>query len=211
MVSLSAGDREALQVGVTAGVQTAGHEARASTTEPGWSQSGEIGLFGERDFVVSLIRDTQAPVVEVGTGMCACLTQVLAVHDFRILAVDRDADALADARKILAGVDLLKRTTLMQADAAALPLGAGSIWTVVAYDALHHTTKLWGTVAEIARTLHPRGRLIVSDWDERANGLLGRLARALRAHFRRITITPREIRRVYVCERPQRRGWRHMP
>jgi len=173
-------------------------------TDTRWSQSGEIRLFGEREFVASLIPNTQAPVVEVGTGMCACLTLVLAVHGFRILALDRDADALADAQRVLAGVDLLKRTTLMQADAAALPLRSGSARTIVAYDALHHTEDLWGTVREIARVLDPRSRLIVSDWDKQANGFLGRLTQALRAHFRKVTITPREVRRVYVCEQPRR-------
>lgn len=203
-MNLSAGDREELRAGATAGVHATGDEARASMTEPRWSQSGEIRLFGEREFVASLVRDTQAPVVEVGAGACACLTLILAIHGFRILAIDRDADAVADARRVLAGVDLLKQTTPMQADANALPLGFGSIWTVVAYDALHHATDLWGAIAEIAHTLHPRGRLIVSDWDERANGFLGRLARALRAHFRKVRITPREVRRVYVCEQPRR-------
>lgn len=205
LVSLSAGDREELQVGATGGVHATGHEARASMTEPGWSQTGEVRLVGEREYVASLVRDTQAPVVEVGAGACACLTLILATHGLRILAIDRDATAVADARRLLGGVDLLKRMTLMQADATTLPLRSGSIRTVVAYNALHHAEDLRGAVAEIARVLHPRGRLIVSDWDEPANGFLGRLTRALRAHFRKVTITAREDRRVYVCEHPRRK------
>lgn len=156
---------------------------------PRQAEREQLRVLGEREFVASLVRDTQTPVLEIGAGTCACLTLVLAVHGLRILALDRDEDALADARRILAGVDLLKRTTLMQADAAALPLGVGSIRSVVAHDALHHTADMWGTVAEIARTLDPRGRL----------------TQALRAHFRKVTITPREERRVYVCEKPRRR------
>ncbi len=211
LVSLSAGDREELQVAATAGVQATRQQARSSITEPGWSQTGDGRLIGEREFVASLVLDTQAPVVEVGAGACACLTLILAAHDFRILAIDRDAAAVADAQRILGGVDLLKRMTLMQADATTLPLRSGSIRTVVAYNALHHTEDVWGTVREIARVLHPQGRLLVSDWDEPANGFLGRLTRALRAHFRKVMITPREIRRVYVCEQPRRKGWRHGP
>jgi len=203
-VNLSAGDREELRAGATAGVHATGDEARASMTEPRWSQSGEIRLFGEREFVASLVRDTRAPVVEVGAGACACLTLVLAARNFRILAIDRDAAAVADARQVLAGVGLSEQMVLAQADAGGLPLRSHSVRTVVAYDALHHAEDLWGTVLEIARVLHPRGRLIVSDWDERANGFLGRLTRALRAHFRKVRITPREVRRVYVCEQPRR-------
>jgi ubiquinone/menaquinone biosynthesis C-methylase UbiE len=168
-------------------------------------------LVGEREYVASLVRDTRAPVVEVGAGACACLTLVLAAHNFRILAIDQDAAAVADARKILAGVDLLKQTTPVQADASALPLRSRSIRTVVAYNALHHTEDPWETAMEIARALHPRGRLIVSDWDEPANGYLGRLTRALRAHFQRVTIIPRQERRVYVCEQPRRGTWRTGP
>lgn len=173
-------------------------------TKTRWSQRGEIRLSGEREFVASLIRDTQAPVLEIGAGTCACLTLALAVHDFHILAIDQDATAVAEARNVLAGVDLLRRVTLMRADAVALPLRPASTRTVVAYDALHHATDLIGAVLEIANILHPRGRLIVSDWDEPADGFLGRLTRALRAHFRKVTITPREIRRIYVCEQPRR-------
>lgn len=172
--------------------------------EVGWSQSGEIRLFGEREFVASLVRDIQAPVVEVGAGSCACLTLILAAHNFRILAIDRDAGAVADARRILAGGDLLNQTTPVQADAGALPLRSRSVRTVVAYNALHHTEDLWGTALEIARVLHPRGRLVVSDWDEPATGFLGRLTRVLRAHFRKVVVTPRDVRRVYVCEHPRR-------
>jgi ubiquinone/menaquinone biosynthesis C-methylase UbiE len=180
-------------------------------TEPGWSQTGEVRPVGEREYVASLVRDTQAPVVEVGAGSCACLTLVLAAHNFRILAIDRDAGAVADARQVLAGVDLLKQTTPLRADASALPLRSRGVRTVVAYNALHHTDDLWGAVREIARVLNPRGRLIVSDWDEPANGFLGRLTQALRAHFRKVTITPREDRRVYVCEQPRRGAWRTGP
>jgi ubiquinone/menaquinone biosynthesis C-methylase UbiE len=211
LVNNSAGDREELKAAATAGAHTTGHEAKSSSAEPRWSQSGKIRLFGEREFVASLVRDTRAPVVEVGAGACACLTLILAVHNFRILAIDRDATAVSDARRVLAGVGLLERLGLIQADAVGLPLRSGRVRTVIAYDALHHAEDLWGAVQEIARVLHPRGRLIVSDWDEPANGFPGRLTGALRAHFRKVTITPREIRRVYVCEQPRRTGWRHGP
>lgn len=113
-------------------------------TKTRWSQRGEIRLSGEREFVASLIRDTQTPLVEVGAGACACLTAVLAVHDFRILAIDEDAIAVAEARKVLAWVDPLAQVTLMQADAASLPLRSRTVRTVVAYDALHHATDLRG-------------------------------------------------------------------
>ncbi|MBI3989824.1 MAG: class I SAM-dependent methyltransferase [candidate division NC10 bacterium] len=180
-------------------------------TETRWSQTGEIRPSGEREFVTSLVLDPLAPVVEVGAGGCACLTLVLAGQGLRILAIDRDADAVAYAQRVLAGARFPGMVTLVQADAAALPLQSASIRTVVAYDALHHVEDLRGAVAEIARVLHPRGRLIVSDWDEASNGFLGRLTQALRAHFHKVVVIPRDVRQVYLCEHPRRVAWRAGP
>lgn len=175
------------------------------------AESEQLRVVTERELVASLVVDTWAPVVEVGAGACACLTVVLAGQGFRILAIDRNPEAAADARRVLAEAGLLGRVAVAQADAARLPLRPGSIRTVVAFDTFHHVEDLNRAVAEIARVLHPCGRLVVGDWDEAANGFLERLTRALRGHFRKVTITPREIRRVYVCEQPRRRGWRHVP
>lgn len=177
----------------------------------GRSGTQELRVLSEREVVASLVADRRAHVVEVGVGACACLTVVLADQGFRVLALDRDGPAVVDARRVLAQERLLEVVTLIQADAAALPLRSGSIRTVVAFNTFHHVEALDRAVAEVARVLHPRGRLVVSDWDEAADGFLGRLTRALRAHFRKVTITPREIRRVYVCEQPRRRGWGHVP
>lgn len=66
----------------------------------------------ERGFVASLIKDTRAPVVEIGAGSCACLTLVLAARRLRILAIDRDAGAVADARQVLATIGVLDRAAV---------------------------------------------------------------------------------------------------
>ena len=58
-------------------------------------KTGRLAVFNERERVATLIRDPRAPVVEVGAGACACLTQILADQGFRILALDRDAAAAA--------------------------------------------------------------------------------------------------------------------
>jgi len=159
---------------------------------------------GERGFLASLIQDTNRPVVEVGTGACACLTLVLGASGFLTLAIDRDPDAAARARRLIAKTGLLRLATVAEADAAALPLRPKSVRTVVAYDALHHAPALRASIAEIARALHRQGRLIVSDRDEAKDGFLERLGRALRGHFHKVTVVPRRGRRVYICEDPQR-------
>lgn len=144
----------------------------------------------ERGFLASLIRDIGEPVLEIGAGACACLTLVLAKRGLRILAIDRDADAVKTARRTIPGPRLRRQVVLAQADAARLPLRSGSIRTVVAYNALHHADELRAGVAEIARVLHQSGRLIISDWDEAKDGYLDRLDRTLRARFRKVTVLP---------------------
>lgn len=158
---------------------------------------------GERGFLASLIRDVSRPVLEIGAGACACLTLALAKRGLRILAIDIDADAVKKARRTIPGSRLRRQVVLAQADAARLPFRSGSIRTVVAYNALHHADKVRAAVDEIARVLHETGRLIVSDWDEAKDGYLDRLDRALRARFRKVTVIPRRLRRIYIAEEPR--------
>ncbi len=158
----------------------------------------------EREFLASLIQDTARPVLEIGAGACACLTHVLARHGLRVLAIDRDAEAVMTARRSISGRRWRRRVVLVQADAARLPFQSASLRTVVAFNALHHADALRGAVVEIARILHGAGRLIISDWDEAKDGYLDRLDHALRARFRRLTVVKRSARRVYLAREPRR-------
>ncbi len=165
---------------------------------------GLVAYYGveERKFLASLIQDIDQPVLEIGAGACACLTRVLAGRGLRILAIDRDKNAVKTAHRRIRAAGEGDQVVLAQADAARLPFRSRSIRTAVAYNALHHADALRASVAEIARVLHPEGRLIISDWDEARDGYLNRLRRALRARFRRVTVLPRLGRRVYVGEQP---------
>ncbi|UCC83129.1 MAG: class I SAM-dependent methyltransferase [Gemmatimonadota bacterium] len=160
----------------------------------------------EREFVAELIVAQDEPVLEIGTGLCACMAQALARRGFRVFTVDRDRAAALEANQVLAAAGLRGRTRVVVADASNLPFRRGSVRTAVAYSALHHATDLEGAVRGIASVLNERGRLIVSDWDEGANGVLDRLLQALEAWFEEVTVVPRGIRRVYVCEEPHRRS-----
>ncbi len=162
----------------------------------------------DRAYIASLIGRTPALVVDVGAGACACQTVVLAKQGFRVLAIDRDAKAVRGARKAIVRARLSRRVSIVRADAAELPLRARSADVVVSYSALHHAKKLGAVVRGMAATLRPNGRLIVGDVDEKRNGYLGRLSRALQASFRTVIITPREDWCIYVCERPLANGAR---
>ncbi len=171
-------------------------------------KAGESGseTADNRAYIASLVGRTPALIVEVGAGACACQTLVLARQGFRVLAIDRDTKAVRRARKTVARARLLGRVDVVRADAAQLPLRAGSADVVVAYCALHHVDKLGAVVRGIAAALRPNGRLIVGDLDEGKNGFLGRLSRALQATFGTVIIIPREHECLYVCEQPGVRG-----
>ncbi len=160
----------------------------------------------DRAYIVSLIPQSGAPVVEVGAGDCACLTVALARHGLRVLAVDRDAEATEEASRTVEEEGLTDRIDIVRAEAARLPLRPRSVETVVAYDALHHAADLRAAVRGMAAALHPRGVLIVGDEDEPRNGFLGRLTQALRAAFRKVTTVPRGNTQIYVCRFPQSRN-----
>lgn len=55
--------------------------------------------------------------------------------------------------------------TVVQGDAAALPLRQGSVDAVTVVDALHHLPDRDGAVSEAARVLAPGGVLVVADFD----------------------------------------------
>ncbi len=178
---------------------------RASSVGKGRRLIGGPGAHGveERKFLASLIHDLNQPVLEIGAGACACLTRVLAGRGLRILAIDRDENAVKTAHRRIRAAGEGDQVFLAQADAARLPFRSRSVRTAVAYNALHHADALRATVAEIARVLHPEGRLVISDWDEARDGYLNRLVQALRARFRRVTVLSRIGRRVYVAEQPE--------
>ncbi len=158
----------------------------------------------DRAYIASLIGRTPGLVVDVGAGACACQTVVLAKQGFRVLAIDRDPKAISEARKAVARARLSRRVSIVRADAAQLPLRARSTDVVVAYSALHHAKRLGAVVRSAAAALRPNGRLIVEDLDEKRNGFLGRLSRALQASFRTVILTPRDDSWcLYVCERPR--------
>ncbi|MGQ0506206.1 MAG: ArsR/SmtB family transcription factor [Myxococcaceae bacterium] len=102
------------------------------------------------------------PPLEVADFGCG--TGVLSVELARwarqVIAVDRSADALAQARE-RAVREGRENITYLEADLHSLPLPAEKMDLVVISQSLHHVTEYPGVLAEAARILRPGGKVIV--------------------------------------------------
>jgi len=78
-----------------------------------------------------------SPVLDVGTGACACMAAELAQRGLRVMAVDHASSAVRIAQERAAG-GLADYLEIRHADAARLPFPDGSYRSVVAFDALCH-------------------------------------------------------------------------
>jgi len=114
--------------------------------------------------VEAFLEDTGGAVgldVGCGNGRHAA---VLADFVERVVALDASRELLGEARTRLRGTD---RVWLVQGDAVALPLGAGTVDVALYVATLHHLPDRQTRIAsldELARVLSPGGRAFVSAW-----------------------------------------------
>lgn len=156
----------------------------------------------ERDFVVSLIRHPNGPVLDVGTGGCACVASHLIYRGYQVVASDRDRAVIHAARRLLARSRRRRRARLIRDDITHSKLRSESFLNIVSFNVLHHVADYASAVAELHRILAPQGRLIISDYDENGTGFLRKLKREVRRQFANVTPYSRPPERlVLVCEK----------
>lgn len=90
------------------------------------------------------------PVLDVGTGACACMAAALAHHGLQVTAVDHASSAVRIAQERAAG-NLADYLEIRHADAARLPFADGSYRSAVAFDALCHAPDPAGVLKEMFR------------------------------------------------------------
>ncbi|MBY0339404.1 MAG: metalloregulator ArsR/SmtB family transcription factor [Acetobacteraceae bacterium] len=101
-------------------------------------------------------------VLDIGTGTGGLL-ELLAPRADRLLGVDASREMLALARARLAERGLADRAAVRQADMYRLPFADRSFAVVTLQMVLHHAEDPGAALAEAARVLAPRGRLLVVD------------------------------------------------
>jgi ubiquinone/menaquinone biosynthesis C-methylase UbiE len=164
--------------------------------------STKLGREDERDFALSLLKHPGEPVLDVGTGDCACITSILVSKGMPVVAIDKDDSTVRAARRFLDRRHSSKSVRLLQDDIAASKLPSGRFCNIVCFNVLHHVPEFENALAELHRILRLDGRLIISEFDENRDGFLGRLQRAVDRYFRHVTpYHRRKGRLVLSCEK----------
>jgi ArsR family transcriptional regulator len=161
------------QVGATPGAlndqrraQTVLAERRTKSQEFFSSSAGQWDrvrdeLFGERFHLAALpaFVDSEWTVGDLGCGT-GQLTAALAPFVAHVIAVDASAAMLQAARKRLHGFENVE---LRRGDLEALPMDDACLDAATLALVLHHVPEPDRALAEVARILKPRGRLLIVD------------------------------------------------
>ena len=118
-------------------------------------------LFGERFHLAALsaFADSEWTVGDLGCGT-GQLTAALAPFVRHVIAVDASAAMLQAAKKRLHGFDNVE---LRRGDLEALPIADGRLDAATLGLVLHHLPEPDRALADVARVLKPRGRLLIVD------------------------------------------------
>lgn len=178
---------------------TAGHGRRASL-----EVHTEQSLEGqdERSLLLSFIKYPEEPVLDVGTGDCACVGSLLAARGKRVVVSEFDRETIRAAENFLKLQGLQQQVKLIQDDITASRLRSGSFLNIVCFNVLHHIGEWPKALAELERILAADGRLIISDYDENGTGFLTQLEKEIYRHFDYVTIYSRPHQRLLaICEK----------
>lgn len=147
----------------------------------------KAGATNGRSLVLSLIKHPGDPVLDVGTGDCACVASILASRGMRVVAVDKDHETILYARMFLNAQRVKKTVRLLQDDISASGLASSSFRNIVCFNVLHHVSRFDSALDELSRILTTDGRVIISEYDENRDGFLERLEPAVGRRFRSVT------------------------
>jgi len=152
--------------------------------ERGWRQNFEAMGFPGPDKEFAELSDFFGPVadggvvVDVSCGSGLMSRRLVSSGRYsRVLALDYSEEMLLETcRRFEAEGVSTESVSLVRADAAELPLGSSAVDAVHAGAALHCWPRLEQSLAEVARSLKPRGRFFATTFFEGA--MPGRQAQA---------------------------------
>lgn len=159
-----------------------------------------------RERVAALARNYGGPVLDVGTGACACMAVMMAQSGLSVTAVDHASSAVRIAQEQAAGVSG-DRLDVRREEAAALTFADSSYRVVTAFDALCHAKEPNAVVKEMFRVsshaviiteLNTAGRQITRHLDGGFHEKLPALLERQCVNCQRFEETHHV---TYVCER----------
>jgi ArsR family transcriptional regulator len=126
----------------------------------GWDRL-RTTLFGDTFYLWAMVGlvDPSLTVGDLGCGT-GQLTEVLAPHVHRVVAVDASADMLDAART---RVGQVPNVDIRQGELEALPLQAGELDAALLSLVLHYSPDPARALTDVARVLRPGGRVLVVD------------------------------------------------
>jgi ArsR family transcriptional regulator len=118
-------------------------------------------LFGDRFHLHALLAliDPQLTVGDLGCGT-GQVSELIAPHVCRVVAVDGSTDMVQAARKRLKG---LHQVDVRRGDMEALPIDDAQLDVAIAALVLHHLPEPARALLEIHRVLKPGGRVLIVD------------------------------------------------
>ena len=115
-----------------------------------------------RDLITSIAVQHGGPVLDVGTGACACMAVSLASAGLAVTAIDHASSAVRIAQEQAAG-KLADRLDVRYLEAEHLPFPDAAFPVVVAFDALCHTRAPEMVITEMSRVCAADGLVIIAE------------------------------------------------
>jgi len=150
----------------------------------------------ERDFIIEKSLPVFGEILEVGTGK-GYFTLALAREGFNFVSVDVSAQEQEYARLNLAYHGLEQQVCFDMADAECLPYEDASFDVIFSVNMIHHLSSVEKVCNELIRVLTAKGKMIVSDLNEKGFALLDAI-HALEGRKHAVGGTMDEIR-VKLC------------
>lgn len=134
-----------------------GSESRLAAAD-----DAEFDAAPARAQITALAQQYGSPVLDVGTGACACMAVAMAEQGLNVTAVDHASSAVRIAQERAAG-KLSAYLDVRHAEGTKLPFSTGSYRVVTAFDALCHAAEPAGVVTEMFRVCADNGAVIITE------------------------------------------------
>ena len=130
-----------------------------------------------RDFLLSKAEPLSGNILEIGTGK-GYLTVALAKKGCYFTSIDISKEEQVFTYEMLNHFGLADRAKLTISDAKKIPYNNGSCDIVISCNTLHHMNDLSLVIDEIMRILKPRGKIILSDFNNTGLQIVDEMHRA---------------------------------
>lgn len=118
-----------------------------------------------RNQVTALAQQYGSPALDVGTGACANMAEIMAQSGLFVTAIDHAPNAVNIAKERVAG-NYKSHLEIRQAEATSLPFPNHSYRVVVAFDAVCHADHPAQVISEMFRVCDHQGAVIITELND---------------------------------------------